>query len=78
MDAPRIAIRMTSTPPSAVGVSGDPADPSTARGFLLAKGAKGPFTTISRPGAPRVEGFRARIVGVGVERDVALSRIVEP
>jgi hypothetical protein len=35
-----------------VGVSGDPADPTTARGFLLAKGAMGPFTTISRPGAP--------------------------
>jgi hypothetical protein len=36
-----------------VGTSiGDPADPSTFHGFLLARGPGGPLTTIEPPGAP--------------------------
>lgn len=50
-----------------VGYSADDADLTGARGYLLAEGAKGPFTPISYPGAPRTaaEGLnnRGQIVG---------------
>jgi hypothetical protein len=42
--------------------------PTTIRGFPLAKGAKGPFTTIGRPGATATAPFdvnnRGQIVGI--------------
>ena len=60
-----------------VGVSGDPADPTTLRGFLLAKGAKGPFTTISRPGAsvtvPTGINSRGQIVGIAFNPEATPS-----
>lgn len=61
-----------------VGISGDPADPSTARGFLLAEGAKGPFTTISRPGAavtvPTDINNRGQVVGLAEISDASQGR----
>jgi probable HAF family extracellular repeat protein len=50
-----------------VGFGFDPADLTTIRGFLLAKGATGPLTPISRPGATTTAPFainnRGQIVG---------------
>jgi uncharacterized membrane protein len=50
-----------------VGFCFDPADLTTLRGFLLAKGAKGPLTPINRPGATTTAPFginnRGQIVG---------------
>ena len=50
-----------------VGFGFDPADLTTIRGFLLAKGAKGPLTPINRPGATTTAPFginnRGQIVG---------------
>jgi probable HAF family extracellular repeat protein len=52
-------------------------DLSGARGFLLAKGARGPFTPIDVPGAPRnvVTGLndRGRLVGFYENTDAAMS-----
>jgi probable HAF family extracellular repeat protein len=50
-----------------VGISADDLDLTGARGFLLAKGIKGPFTPIGFPGAPRTvaEGINNRGVIVG-------------
>jgi probable HAF family extracellular repeat protein len=60
-----------------VGYSFVPPDLTTIRGFLLAKGAKGPFTTISRPGATATVPFdinnRGQIVGVAVNPEATPS-----
>jgi hypothetical protein len=53
-----------------------PQDPlAEARGFLLAKGVKGPFTPIDVPGAPRnlVFGLNDRGVLVGVYENTAAT-----
>jgi hypothetical protein len=51
-----------------VGTAYDDPDLTGARGFLLAKGATGPFTPVNVPGAPRTVAFglndRGQITGI--------------
>ena len=60
-----------------VGVSVATPPTRTLRGFLLAKGAKGPFTTISRPGAsvtvPTGINSRGQIVGIAFNPEATPS-----
>jgi uncharacterized membrane protein len=61
-----------------VGFTADDLDLSSARGFLLAKGIKGPVTPISVPGAPRTvaNGLndRGQIVGIYENPNATPSR----